>query len=49
MISRNEDDDLEQALKRFEINCQAASDLRSEKLVLHLWSGIPSDQKIENN
>ncbi|MBR6185166.1 MAG: sugar phosphate isomerase/epimerase [Clostridia bacterium] len=39
----------DRAMERFEINCQLAHALGAQKLVLHLWNGIPSDQKIENN
>ncbi len=48
-ISRNENDDLETALKRFEINCQIANDIKASKMVFHLWNGQISDQKIDNN
>ena len=33
----------------FEINCQAASDINADKMVLHLWGGMASDQHIERN
>lgn len=48
-ISRNEDGDNEQAHKLFELNCKMAHIIGSQKLVLHLWDGLPSDQNIENN
>lgn len=49
MISRNENDDIESALEIFDKNCRIAKVLGSEKLVLHLWGGIPSDRDINNN
>lgn len=49
MISRNEKDDIESALEIFDKNCRIAKVLGSEKLVLHLWGGIPSDRDINNN
>ncbi len=48
-IGRDEADDLETALKRFEINCQIANDIKASKLVVHLWNGEISDQRMENN
>lgn len=48
-ISRNGEGDNEQAQKLFEINCSMAQRIGSQKLVLHLWDGIPSDCHIENN
>jgi len=49
MISRNENNDIESALEIFDKNCRIAKVLGSEKLVLHLWGGIPSDRDINNN
>lgn len=49
LISKNEEENLKEALKLFEINCQVASDIKARKVVIHLWDGIPSDQKIQNN
>lgn len=48
-ISRNEAGDNEQARKLFEINCIMAQRIGAQKLVMHLWDGIPSDSNIENN
>ena len=39
----------EQALADFARNCRIACAAGAEKLVLHLWSGRISDQRIENN
>ncbi len=38
-----------QAFSDFIVNCQIANAAGAEKLVLHLWSGLVSDQHIENN
>ena len=38
-----------EAFKRFEINCGVANKIGAKKLVLHLWGGIASDRKFENN
>lgn len=48
-LSRNEEGDNEQAQKLFEINCNVAQRIGAQKLVMHLWDGIPSDSNIENN
>ena len=39
----------ELALERFEKNCLAAKTLGAEKLIFHLWNGVPSDHHIERN
>lgn len=49
LISRNEAGDIEQAHKLFEINCKMAKKLGAERLVLHLWGGLPSDRNIHIN
>ncbi|WP_297430146.1 sugar phosphate isomerase/epimerase [Clostridium sp.] len=49
MISRNENNYIESALDLFDKNCRIAKVLGSEKLVLHLWGGIPSDRDNINN
>lgn len=48
-ISRNGCGDADRARELFEINCRFAERIGSEKLVLHLWSGIESDRDIGNN
>ncbi len=37
------EDNRREAERRFLVNCRAACALGSEKLVLHLWNGLPSD------
>lgn len=49
LISRNEDGDTALAIDNYRKNCFMAGEIGSEKLVLHLWGGIPSDSNIENN
>ena len=49
LISRNEDGDIAEAMRIFELECKAASKLNVKLLVLHLWSGPPSDKNIEVN
>lgn len=49
IISRNENNDNEVAIELFEKNCKIARGLGSEKLVLHLWGGLPSDRNMRNN
>ncbi len=49
LISRNGEGDTEKAFELFDINCALARDLCSEKLVLHLWSGIDSDKDMTHN
>lgn len=49
LISRNGEGDTQKALELFEINCALAKDIGSEKLVLHLWSGLDSDKDMPHN
>ena len=39
----------DEALRSFELNCEAAEKLRAGLLVLHLWNGVVSDGNIEAN
>lgn len=41
--------ELREGLRRFGINCRVAHQLGAKLLILHLWNGIPSDSRIENN
>ena len=47
LISRNEDGDIERAVKLFEFNCEHAVKFGSKLLVLHLWGGEISDKNID--
>ncbi|MBP5725822.1 MAG: sugar phosphate isomerase/epimerase [Clostridia bacterium] len=48
-ISRGGDEELQEAFRKFEINCSAAEKLGAEKMVFHLWNGLISDSHFENN
>lgn len=48
-ISRNEEGDVGEAARLFEINCRVAERIGAKKLVFHLWDGEPSDRDIDNN
>lgn len=37
------------ALRLFECNCELARRIGADRLVLHLWNGLPSDSRFENN
>ena len=49
LISRNENDDIDNAFKIFESNCKYAVKYGVKLLVLHLWGGTSSDKNIEVN
>ena len=49
LISRNGEGDIAEAVRIFELECNAASKLGVKLLVLHLWSGPPSDKHIDVN
>ena len=49
LISRNEDNDIDNAVRLFESNCQYAVQYDVKLLVLHLWGGVPSDKHIDVN
>lgn len=44
LIGRNEPGDMEEALSKFRVNCELASFLGADRMVLHLWNGIQSDE-----
>lgn len=48
-ISRNGEGDWDEALWKFEKNCEIAQKIGAEKLVIHLWDGLISDQNFANN
>ena len=48
-LAYGEDDRTQKALRDFALNCRIAETAGADKLVLHLWSGLISDQHIENN
>jgi sugar phosphate isomerase/epimerase len=49
LISRNESGDLDEALRRFELNCGTAEKIGAKLIVLHLWGGRASDKNIDFN
>jgi len=49
LISRNQDGDIEKAVKLFEFNCEYAVKFGSKLLVLHLWGSQLSDKNIDVN
>lgn len=48
-VSRNEPGDMEEAMRRFQINCDMAAAIGAGKLVIHLWDGLTSDSNFQNN
>lgn len=48
-VSRNGEGDWDEAFWKFEKNCGMAQKIGAEKLVIHLWDGLVSDQNIANN
>ena len=48
-ISRGGEDELREAFRLFRINCRIAAGLGAGKMVFHLWNGMISDTRIENN
>ena len=48
-LSRHEAGDWENAFALFEKNCEMAQAIGAQKLVLHLWGGLPSDHHIDDN
>ncbi|MCM1244797.1 MAG: sugar phosphate isomerase/epimerase [Roseburia sp.] len=48
-IGRGEEGDLEEAIRLFTINCKVADKIHAEKIVIHLWDGLISDQNFQNN
>lgn len=48
-ISIGTSEELEEAFKKFRINAEMAARLGAEKIVMHLWDGLTSDSRFENN
>lgn len=42
-------ENMEEAFRRYRINCDMAEKLGAGKLVIHLWDGMTSDSHFENN
>ena len=43
------EEELREAFRLFRINCAIASELGADRVVLHLWNGVISDSRFENN
>ena len=48
-ISAGGRENMEEAFRRYRMNCDMAEKLGAGKLVIHLWDGITSDSHFENN
>lgn len=48
-ISRGGEENLGNAVRRFDVNCRLAREIGASKLVVHLWDGITSDRNMESN
>ncbi len=48
-ISKGGEEELAEAYKLFEINCDIAKRIGAKKLVIHLWDGITSDSNFQSN
>ena len=48
-ISRGGKEETEEGFRKFRVNCAMAAELGAEKMVLHLWNGVISDDHFENN
>ena len=48
-ITRGGEEELAEAFRLFRINCDIASSLGADRMVLHLWNGVISDSRFENN
>ena len=48
-ISQGGAENLQEAIRLFEINCKMAKRLSIRQMVIHLWSGVASDACFENN
>lgn len=48
-IARGGEEELKEAFRLFEINCNLAEAIGAKKMVLHLWNGLISDSHFENN
>ena len=48
-ITKGGREELEEAFRKFHINCRIAAEIGAEKMVVHLWNGPISDSKFENN
>lgn len=49
MTDVEEQELFEKGTELFRLNLRAAQGLGARKMVLHLWNGVPSDRRLENN
>ena len=48
-ITRGGEEEEREALRLFRINCRIAGALGADRMVFHLWNGVISDSRFENN
>ena len=48
-ISKGGEEELKEAYRKFEINCDIAKSIGAKKMVIHLWDGLTSDSNFQNN
>lgn len=48
-ISKGGQSEWNDALEKFEVNCDIAQSIGAEKMVIHLWDGRTSDSNFQNN
>lgn len=48
-ISKGGVENIREAIRLFEINCDIAKRIGAKKIVIHLWDGVTSDQNFKNN
>ena len=48
-VTKGGREELQEAFRLFRINCRIAAETGAVKMVLHLWNGILSDSRFENN
>ena len=48
-ITKGGEEELREAFCLFRINCEVAEALGADRMVLHLWNGVISDSRFENN
>lgn len=48
-FSAGDDASVAESFRLFEANARLAADIGADRMVMHLWNGIVSDQHIENN
>lgn len=49
LFSRNDEGDIDEAFRLFEISCRTGHTVGAQKLVLHLWGGYGTDRDIDFN